>query len=261
MPWFCCLQLFQTCMKSQGVAARETSSKPMAMQQRGCFGTLVWSLELFRVTPGKYQCWEAPESICRNLHLHKVVGRSCCRLWHSIDCKQQWLRDETEFYLLLWLKGNLEILRGRISSLHLWLCFQNAMDLDTEEQWGEEDIALASSFQPLSTCKSGSLKSHRARASLGWKQRDCALDPELSIFVFLWNQLDAECLQLKSRRDCNGSVWKWPILAQYHTVDNFQNRDDLLVYHRARSIMGFQFNVIKCHHKHEILKPSLNNYN
>lgn len=158
-------------------------------------------------------------------------------------------------------QGNLEILRGRISSLHQWLCFQNAMDLDTEEQWGEEYVALVSSFQPLSTCICGSPKSPRARASTGWKQRDCALDPELSIFVFLWNQLDAECLQLKSRRDCNGSEWKRPISAKYHTVDNFQNRDDLLVYHRARSIMGFQFNVIKCHHKHEILKPSLNNYN
>lgn len=46
--------------------------------------------------------------------------------------------------------------------------------------------------------------SHRASLSVGLKHKDCALDPELSIFVFLWNQLDAECLQLKNRRDCSG---------------------------------------------------------
>lgn len=108
MPWFCYLQLFQTCIKSQGTAARVISSKSMAMQQRGCFGTLVSSLELFRVTPGKHQCWKAPESICRSLHLHKVVEESSCRLWHSIDCKQQWLHDETVFYLFLQLKGTLK---------------------------------------------------------------------------------------------------------------------------------------------------------
>lgn len=51
MPRFCCLQHFQTCTKSQETAVGVISSKPMAMQQRGGFETLLSSLELFRVTP------------------------------------------------------------------------------------------------------------------------------------------------------------------------------------------------------------------
>lgn len=86
MPWLFHFQLFQACIKSQGIAAGVLSSKLMAMQQRGCSGTLESSLELFRVTPGKCQCWKAPESICRSLQLHKVLGKSCSRLWYSTDC-------------------------------------------------------------------------------------------------------------------------------------------------------------------------------
>lgn len=111
MPWFCCLQHFQICTKSQGIAVGVIRSKPMTMQQRGGFETLLSSLELFRVTPGKCQFWKAPENICRSLDLHKVVGESCCRLWYSTDCRQQWLCDETELFLLLQLKGTLKISR------------------------------------------------------------------------------------------------------------------------------------------------------
>lgn len=157
------------------------------MKQRGCFGTLLSSLELFRITPGKCQFWKTPENICRSLHLHKVVGKSCCGLWYSTDCKQQWLLDETElFFLLLQLKGTLKISREDfplcISDCALkmpWICTQRSNDV---LPW------------LLPSCASV-LPNHTARASIGWKQKDCALDPELRIFVFLWNQLDAECLQ------------------------------------------------------------------
>lgn len=255
------LHHFQTCTKSQGTAARVLSSKPVAMQQRGCFATLLSSLGLFRFTPGKCQFWKAPENTFRSLHLHKVVGK---KLLQAMI--QNWLQAAMTAWWNWALpappaQGNLGNLKGRLSTLCQWLCSLNAMDLDTEEKWGEEYVALTSSFLPLSSCVSSSPKPHRTRASIVQKEKNGALDPELSIFVFLWNQLDAVCLQLKIRRDCNGSEWKWPMSAQYHTVDNFQNRDDLLVYHRARRIMGFQFNVIKCHHKHEILKPSINIYN
>lgn len=137
MPWFFYLQHFQTWTKTQGTAARVIRSKAMAMKQRRCFGTLLLSLELLRVTPGKCQFWKAPENICRSLHLHKVVGKSCCGLWYSTACKQQWLLDETElFYLLLQLKGTLKISREDfplcISDYALkmpWICTQRSNDV------------------------------------------------------------------------------------------------------------------------------------
>lgn len=69
MPWFGYFQLCQSWIKGQVVAAKVISSKAIGHAAKRMFqdlGIKFW--ELLRVTSGKRQCWEAPESNCRCCH-------------------------------------------------------------------------------------------------------------------------------------------------------------------------------------------------
>lgn len=187
-PVFAIYSIFKLAPKAKELQLEVVINKLMAMQQRGWFGTLLSSLELFRFTPGKCQFWKAPENICRSLHLHKVVGKSRCRLWNSALLAPP--------------------AQGNHGFKMPWIWTQRS---------NEDRNMLPLLLPPCSSVLAYPVApSHRARASVGWKQNYCAPDPELSILVFLWNQLDAECLQLKSRRDCSGFEWKWPMSVQHH---------------------------------------------
>lgn len=201
---------------------------------------------------------EGLESSC----YHRVQGKTCCKLWYSTGCKKQQVCCETELlYLLFLLKETEEFHTVSLTKSSKCQGFGNGGTM-------MQGVFCLGSFLSASQY-SGIQFPHitKSKSIYGLKLSIDSLWPgfELSIFVFLFQESSG--FPISSTEEQRRLHWfrmkcsRCQIPAQTYKVDDIQNRNDLLVYHRSRSIMRFQFNVIKCHHRHEILKPSLSDYN